>query len=120
MNGNQADKEREGMNTKTWAILIGVAVAIFLTYRYSEPMINYAQAGEECVKFAEKNDLHIAFDPDPDDKQIFVAKKWISGTYVVVELGQKVAKKGSFQSRLCVLGDGQVQIPSAFEQWQFR
>jgi len=49
-----------------------------------------------------------------------VAKKGIKGRNVVVELGQKTAtKKGYFQSRLCVIGDGQIQLPNMFEQWQY-
>ena len=67
------------------------------------------------------SDINPSFKPDPNDKKIFVANKWIKNGYVVVELGQKTAdKKGHYQSRLCVLGGGQIRIPSMFEQWQYR
>jgi len=81
---------------------------------------NYSRADAECIKFAEESEMTIATNPDPSDKKIFVAKKWIKGRNVVVELGQKTAtKKGYFQSRLCVIGDGQIQLPNMFEQWQY-
>lgn len=90
-------------------------------YWYSDVIFNYAKADAECIKFAEEAQISPALDPDPSDKKIFVAKKWVKNGYVVVELGQKVAsKRGYYQSRLCVIGGDQIQIPSMFEQWQYR
>ncbi|GAB9138217.1 hypothetical protein BDS110ZK25_26010 [Bradyrhizobium diazoefficiens] len=102
---------------------MGVLLALgFGVYYYSDTVFNYGRADEECIKFAEKADIKIALIPDPSDTKVFVAKKWIKGSNVVVELGQKAGgeKKGYYQSRLCVIGGGQIQIPSMFEQWQYR
>jgi hypothetical protein len=103
--------------------LAGLALlaALFGTYWYSDVIFNYSSADEQCIKFAEETETNPSSNPDPSDKNIFVANKWIRGTNVVVELGQKMASKhGYYQSRLCVVGGGQIQIPSVFEQWQYR
>jgi len=33
---------------------------------------------------------------------------------------QPKGKKGYYQSRLCVVGGGQIQVPGALEQWEWR
>lgn len=103
--------------------LAGLALlaAFFGVYWYSDVILNCASADEQCIKFAEETETHPAYEPDPSDKKLFVVNKWIKGNNVVVQLGQKVASKhGYYQSRLCVIGGGQIAIPSMFEQWQYR
>lgn len=104
-----------------WLVWMVLATVLAGGYYYLDVLTNYVEADAQCIKFAEENELRIAWDADPSDKKIFVAKKYIRGNRVVVELGQKTAKKkGYYQSRLCVIGGGQIMIPGAFEQWQYR
>jgi hypothetical protein len=70
---------------------------------------------------ANENNLTIASDPDPTDSKLFAARQWLKGNKIVVELGQKTAsKKGYYQSRLCVIRDNIIQIPSILEDWEYR
>jgi hypothetical protein len=103
--------------------LIAMAVVATLVggvWWFADVISNYASAGDECIKFAEESDMSPAFNPDPNDKKIFVVNKWVKHGLVVVELGQHVAKKGQYQSRLCAVGGGQIRIPGMFEEWQYR
>jgi hypothetical protein len=109
------------MSKATKVILALLALVLFGGYYYSDVLLHYGDADAECIKLAEGSKMTIAFTPDPDDKKIFVVKKWIRGGHVVVELGQKMGdKKGYYNSRLCVIGGGQIMIPSMLEQWQYR
>jgi len=104
-----------------WYVVLGIVALGFAIVWYADTMANYGRADAECLKFAEKHDVHPAFHPDPDDSKLFVFSKWIKGTDVVVEIGQKSADHGGgFNSRLCVVGHGAISIPSVFEQWQYR
>lgn len=92
-------------------------------FYYGDVALNYSRADSECLSFAERNKVNPAFTPDPNNKKFFVVKKWISFSQrkVVVELGQKMAGgNGTYQSRLCALGDGEIEMPGLFEQWQYR
>jgi hypothetical protein len=102
-----------------WRWLI-IPAAVFGLYYYGDVILHYSDAGAECIKFAEESKSDPAFRPDPNDKKIFVVKKWIRGGKVVVELGQKVADSKGFTSRLCVVGGGHIRLPGLFEQWQYR
>ena len=75
---------------KNYAGLIGLAVVAALgggLWYYSDVAFNYAGADEQCIRFAEDSDVHIASKPYLANIKIFVANKWIKGRYVVVELG---------------------------------
>jgi hypothetical protein len=101
---------------------VGLAVLalLFGIYYYSDVILHYGQADAECIKFAEETNTNPSLSPDLNDKKIFAAKKWVKNGEVVVELGQKSANKKGYQSRLCVIGGGQIRLPSMFEQWQYR
>lgn len=101
------------------APLVVLAPAIAGIY-YSEALMNWNNAGQECLKFATETETAIAMDPEPGKKP-FVANQWLKGRYIVVEMGQQPkGKPGYYQSRLCVVGSGQIQIPGGFEQWEWR
>jgi hypothetical protein len=102
-------------------VIMGLALAVFGLYYYSDVILSYGLADDECLKFAERSKVNIAFNPDPVNPKIFVVKKWVKGSKVVVELGQYVAgPKSNFNARLCVIGGGQISLPSMLEQWQYR
>jgi|SRR5215472_521093 len=100
--------------------IIAIGLVALGLYYYGDVILYYNSSDDECLRFAEKSKVSIATKPDPNNKEIFVAKKWISGGKVVVELGQRVADDKGFQSRLCVVGGGQIALPGLFEQWQYR
>jgi hypothetical protein len=104
------------MNTKKYATVGAICLAIFAMYQYGGSLLYYGRADRECIKFAEDNDIKPAW----NDEKLFVARKWIKGSSVVVELGQTVESKQSYKARLCVIGEGRIYIPSVFEQWQYR
>jgi hypothetical protein len=107
------------MRNLTMLVVLGLIG--FGIYYYADAAFNYSRADSECIRFATDNKLNPAFTPDPNDKKLFVVNKWISGRKVVVELGQKAANRnGTYNSRLCVLGGGQIVIPGLLEQWQYR
>src|SRR4051794_11263878 len=114
----------KGLRVKKFPVGLAIAGAIgFGVYYWGEAVVNYGRADEECLKFANETKTKISFNPDPDDPKLFAVKKGIRGSNVVVELGQKTGeegKKGFSQSRLCVLGGGQISLPSMLEQWQYR
>jgi hypothetical protein len=98
------------------ALVLAIGAGLY----YGDALTQWGAAGDECLKFAADSDVKIAFDAEPGAKP-FVASQWLKGRYVVVEMGQNVAsKKGYYQSRLCVAGGGQIQIPSGLEQWEWR
>ena len=109
-------KKHYGTHVALGALVIGIGALLF----YADALRAWSTAGDECLKFAAESDTTIALNPEPAAKP-FVAGQWLKGRYVVVEMGQNVAdKKGYYQSRLCVVGGGQIQIPGGFEQWEWR
>ena len=107
-------------STKNYMPLALLAVLSGGFWYYSDVVFNYVGADKQCIEFAENADVKPASEPDPYNKKLFVANKWIKGRYVVVELGQRTAKGNYFQSRLCVLGDGHIMIPGMLGEWQYR
>jgi hypothetical protein len=109
-------------NRPRWPLAIPplIVVGVLVAFNYCDGIMSWGQAADECIKFAQKNDVQVAFDPDPASK-MFVANQWLKGPrYVVVELAQKTKGKDAYQSRLCVIGGGEIQIPRIFEEWEWR
>jgi hypothetical protein len=108
------------MKTNNWKTLLILGLIGYGIYYYSDVVAYWNDAESDCIRFATENHVNPAWTPDPNDNKLFVVNKYVRHGKVIVELGQRQADHKSFNSRLCVLGDGHIEIPSLLEQWQYR
>ena len=108
-------------------VIGGLVLATGALLYDGDTIAHWRAAGDECIKFANENEAHVAWNPAPDAK-IFAASQWLKGRYVVVQLAQqeknknknKNKNKKGFSSRLCIVGGGYIQMPSIIEAWEKR
>jgi hypothetical protein len=81
----------------------------------SGPDVSAEYAKNECVVFAKENETRIPW------RDIRVMDHWVKKGKRVVELGYFDSPRDkSYTARICVVGDGRIQIVSAFENWMWR
>ena len=101
-------------------VAIGVIVATLFGGYYA---LNYVPAGtakEECLRLANDN-LTSRYSGRRMYDEVKVMDTWTKNGKRVVELGYfENSNDKSYMPRICVVGDGKVQIVSGFENWMWR
>jgi hypothetical protein len=104
------------MSVKSIASLAVVGgLGLFGYWALNLPTITAAQAKTECVRFANENLSQRLYE------DVRAMETWSKKGYRVVELGYFETKNSKrYTPRICVVGDGRIQIVSMFENWMWR
>jgi hypothetical protein len=101
-------------------ILALIVLGVWAYFGFASPdtLAHWATAGEDCVKFAEKNKEKLFFG---SGKNIKAMSSWIKNGKVVVEIGAfQNNDDTTYSPRICVIGGGTIQIVSILESGAWR
>lgn len=119
-NGNGLQiRYKSRMKLSPLLILLALVIGAwaYLDFPSLNTLLEWPVAKDECVKFAEKNKGGLFFE---SDGEIRAFDSWWKHGKIVVEVGALKANEDTFVPRLCVVGNGTIQIVSILENGTWR
>jgi hypothetical protein len=101
-------------------VLLVIAFGVWAYFGFPSPdtLASLSSAKQDCVDFAEKHKDQLFF--GGSDQTIQAVDSWMKNGKIVVEIGAFKNNSDAFLPRICVVGNGRIEIVSVLESAAWR